>query len=228
MIARALAAAALLAAATPWVPAARADAPAREAAVAAVESLRQELGALDARWKADRPLPHRLSGFASRPYAGDARVAAAAFLADVGPRLGVDPAELAVSGVERTRAATAVRFTRSLDGVPVLDATVVVTVDAAGRATSVTGLPQPLELAPRLREIDAPVAIDAALAALGVQPAALPAPASASKAILAAGTEGRLVWCVRAAVVPLAWHMRVLVDAETAEVLAISNEARHD
>lgn len=201
----------------------------RAAAVAAVQALQSRVdGTVSARWKETGPLPHRLSGFATRPYAGAPAAAATSFLADLGALFAFDPAELTVTAVEGTRAVTAVRFTRVVDGAPVEGQTVVVSLDPDGRATAVSGLPQPLTMVPRTHEIEASAAISAALVALGVEEGALTVPPTATHAVMAAGTEGHLVWRVSAAVVPLAWHMRVLVDAATGEVLSVTNDIIQD
>lgn len=196
---------------------------------AAIEALQARVtGPIAVARHAASAVPHRLSGFASRPYAGGPEAAARSFLGELAPLFGFDASELVPIEQETLGGVTSVRLEQRIDGAPVLGRTVVVTVDAAGRATSVTDVPEAVVVAPRTHEIAARQAIDAALEALDVQESALGAPPQARKVIMAAGTEGRLAWRVSAVVVPLAWHMAVVIDAETGAVLHVSNDVRHD
>lgn len=196
----------------------------RDAALDAVRALVE--GPVAARWQPGSAAPHRLSGFISRPYDGSPADVAAAFLGDLAPAFGFDAQELRVIGQETIAGVAAVRLEQRVDGAPVFGRTTVVTVEA-GRATSVTGTPEPVRLSPRTRELSGREAITAALEAIEVAERDLAAPPVASRVVMAAGAEGRLAWRVSAVVVPLSVHLTVIVDAETGAVLLVHNDVRH-
>ena len=197
-----------------------------EAGVTALEA--QVSGKIRATWRGSDPLPDTLVGFRSRAYAGPARDVALAFLAEAGPVLGFDATTLAVTGIEQVAGRTSVRLEQNVDGLRVFGRTAAVAVDEAGHVTSVSGLPQPLVVAPRTAELSEADATERALAALKIEPSDTPPATAAERVLLAGGTEARVAFRVVVLAAPMLSHPNVFIDAETGDVLWVFDPIIHD
>lgn len=162
--------------------------------------------------------PRSIRGLSVATSGLDAADRATRFLASQKTALGLQHAELAVLRTEKLPVGEVVRFAQKVGDLEVDGRTLAVKLDAAGRVTGLNSDLVPFELQrPKalIGATQAQAAVHArfAVAATGTprQVVLVPAPGLA-----------RIAWRVPTAVIPLAAHFDVWVDAETGEVLRSS------
>ncbi|MFO0750048.1 MAG: hypothetical protein U1F43_30920 [Myxococcota bacterium] len=184
--------------------------------LAAQSLVRARFGAAaEVRWDASLQAPKSLRGLSVATVGKDAGERAVGFVHGARDIFGVGPS-VDVVPVETVAPAgrSVVRMNATYDGLVVEGRTVVVTLDAAQRVTSVTSDLGPLSV-PRPAAVISPEAAKQAVAArFVVAQTGIP-----TQVVVANGTAGRVAWRVPAMVVPLTGHFFVWVDAETGAIL---------
>lgn len=162
--------------------------------------------------------PRSVRGLAIATHGLDSADRASRFLAERKTVLGLEHAELAVVRTEKLPVGEVVRFAQRVGDLEVEGRTLAVKLDAAGRVTGINSDLVPFDLQRPKALIDAAQAQAAvharfAVAATGTprQVVLVPAPGLA-----------RIAWRVPTAVIPLAAHFDVWVDAETGDILRSS------
>ncbi|MCA9538160.1 MAG: PepSY domain-containing protein [Myxococcales bacterium] len=192
-----------------------------------VDALRADFPSLKATFRPGQPTPALLTGLRVPTEGATPRARAEAFLWLNPELVGAD----AVDFIEANQVSgrTIVRFRPQHAGLPVLDRSVVVTLDDAGNVISLGGDTAPITRFNRAtidEETARLIAQRKVTGAAADAPVAL-APSVVRKAVVAFAGVGTEVYEVELSRQPLAEHLVVRIDAHTGEILSVRNRVVH-
>jgi Zn-dependent metalloprotease len=185
-------------------------------------------GAVAVQWDASRAAPLAVRGFRSQPLDGEPEEAARAFLSANSDLFGANPPELELLRIDTAGGATVVRFSQRAAGLPIVGRETAVQLEA-GRATAITGLPRPVQVAAPASDIGEEAAIDIAANRVGTEGhAGRPHRGfGVSKVVLAQGTTGTVAYQVIVPSGPGLPAPAVYIEADGGRVLWVRNLAIH-
>lgn len=204
----------------------------KRAAIDAVERLQQQNPAVRATWSGTAMTPRVVTGMRTATVGATPEARALSFVAAHPELVGVTAGQLGHMETKTSRGRTVVRFQQLHQGLPVLDRTLVITLD-----TSDDGPAQVMIVTSDIRTIRGPLpaatvtertARDTAIRAAWATPEGTATPDAAARAqqvVVADMTGARVMWRVEVQRRPVVDRIEVLVDGASGDVRGLRNRA---